>query len=62
MIARHVRGGITHDAAVAKYQSNDQLNTQLVLEASARADYHVFAFLDTRPGLSIWPPFSTDSA
>ncbi len=63
MIDRHVRGGATHAEAVSKYESNDQLNTQLILDASSYADYHVFAFLDTKPGLSVWPPFAppTDS-
>lgn len=63
MIDRHIRGGIPQADAIRKYESNDQINTRLILDASSYADYQVFAFLDTQPGLSVWPPFpSEDSA
>lgn len=39
VIDRHVRGGLSLEEASRKYESNDQLNTMVVLDTAACADY-----------------------
>jgi pantothenate kinase len=41
VIARHIRGGATPEQAARKYDVNDRLNTQAVLETADHADYRV---------------------
>ena len=41
VVDRHVRGGATAEEAVAKFEANDRLNTEFVLETAARIDVRI---------------------